>query len=45
LLPHIGLINIRGNAPGEGNTKYIITGWIEKKSNTINEEFEQDYLT
>ena len=35
----------RGNAPGEGNTKYIITGWIEKKSNTINEEFEQDYLT
>jgi len=34
----------RGNAPGEGNTKYIITGWIESKQNTINEEFEQDYL-
>ena len=34
----------RGNAPGDGNTKYIITGWIESKPNTINEEFEQDYL-
>lgn len=34
----------RGNAPGEGNTKYIITGWIESKPNKISEEFEQDYL-
>jgi hypothetical protein len=34
----------RGNAPGDGNTKYIITGWIESKPNTISEEFEADYL-
>jgi hypothetical protein len=34
----------RGNAPGEGNTKYIITGWIESQKNNISEEFEQDYL-
>jgi hypothetical protein len=34
----------RGNAPGDGNTKYIITGWIESKPNTISEEFEEDYL-
>jgi len=34
----------RGNAPGDGNTKYIITGWIESRPNKINEEFEQDYL-
>ena len=34
----------RGNAPGGGNTKYILTGWIESKPNTISEEFEQDYL-
>lgn len=34
----------RGNAPGDGNTKYIITGWIESKPNKIYEEFETDYL-
>lgn len=34
----------RGNAPGDGNTKYILTGWIESKDNKISEEFEEDFL-
>ena len=34
----------RGNPPGKGNKKYIITGWIEKKDSKIFEEFEEDYL-
>jgi len=34
----------KGNAPGEGNKKYIITGWIESKPSKISEEFEEDFL-
>lgn len=34
----------RGNPPGDGNTKYILTGWLESKPHNIHEEFEQDYL-
>jgi len=34
----------KGNAPGEGNKKYIITGWIERKDSNISDEFEEDYL-
>jgi len=29
----------RGNSPGNGQTKYIITGWIESTSNGIKPEF------
>ena len=34
----------KGNAPGEGNKKYIITGWVESKDSKISEEFEEDFL-
>ena len=35
----------RGNPPQNGQYKYIITGWIEKKDDHyISEEFEEDYL-
>lgn len=35
----------RGNPPQNGQYKYIITGWIEKKDeHYISEEFEEDYL-
>jgi hypothetical protein len=34
----------KGNPPGEGNKKYILTGWIEQKDSNISEEFEEDYL-
>lgn len=35
----------RGNAPQNGQYKYIITGWIEKTDeHFISEEFEEDYL-
>jgi len=35
----------RGNPPGNGQTKYIITGWIEKTDDHyISSEFEEDYL-
>ena len=35
----------RGNAPLNGQTKYIITGWVESKGKEkISKEFEQDYF-
>ena len=35
----------RGNPPGLDQTKYIITGWIEKTDDHyISSEFEEDYL-
>jgi hypothetical protein len=35
----------RGNPPQEGQTKYIITGWIESMGKEeIGKEFEQDYF-
>ena len=35
----------RGNSPGSGQTKYIITGWIERRDDHhISSEFEEDYL-
>lgn len=35
----------RGNPPGEGNKKYIITGWIEiDRKSSIREEFPEDYF-
>jgi len=35
----------RGNPPGLNQTKYIITGWIEKTDDHyISSEFEEDYL-
>ena len=35
----------KGNPPGEGRKKYIITGWIEiDRKNHIREEFADDYF-
>lgn len=34
----------RGNPPMEGQTKYIITGWLETQDSLVHEEFEQDYF-
>lgn len=34
----------RGNPPGEGEVKYIITGWFEKKPNNLVENFIENYL-
>jgi hypothetical protein len=34
----------RGNPPNDGQTKYIITGWIESKESDIRREFEEDYF-
>lgn len=34
----------RGNPPFEGQSKYIITGWIESVDSDIRREFEQDYF-
>jgi len=34
----------RGNSPMEGQTKYIITGWIETRDSLVHEEFELDYF-
>lgn len=33
----------RGNPPMAGQTKYIITGWLETRDSLVHEEFEQDY--
>lgn len=34
----------RGNSPLNGQTKYIITGWIESQNSDIMREFETDYF-
>jgi len=34
----------RGNPPLNGQTKYIITGWIESRDTDIMREFEADYF-
>ena len=34
----------KGHPPGEGQNKYIITGWIEYQNNNIHQEFPNDFL-
>lgn len=34
----------RGNSPGPNEVKYIITGWLEKKSNNLFQNFLEDYM-
>lgn len=34
----------KGHPPGENQSKYIITGWIEYQNNKIHEEFPNDFL-
>jgi hypothetical protein len=33
----------KGNPPTGEQTKYIITGWLEKSECGINDEFQEDY--